>query len=239
MATIIEASLPVEDFALVETLQDCPEATVECEQIVEHPDETVMPLVWVRHTAPDAFETALEQDPTVATYTRLAATATEHLYEMDWTANVQFMLRILTIEGAVILDTVGTGDGWHLRVLFPDREDVRTTTDFCETHHLDFTIERIHHLEEDDVHQGSIRAGLTAPQREALTAAYQQGYFNVPRAVDLEAVATDLGISHQALSERLRRGHATLIEETLVNVTATATTSAGHTDEERARSDVD
>jgi hypothetical protein len=43
-------------------------------------------------------------------------------------------------------------------------------------------------------------------------------------------------ISHQALSERLRRGHATLIEETLVFETPSAT-SDHHSVADAARSD--
>ena len=215
MATIIQAEIPPAEFALANTLATCGEATIECEQIVEHPDNTVMPLVWVRNTDPDTFETALDQDDTVATYTRLASTDTELLYEMDWHANIQLVLRILTTEGAVILDTTGSAAGWHLQVLFPDRDDVRTTTDFCETHNLTLTIDSIRHLDDEESPQGSVRAGLTTDQHEALTTAYEQGYFAVPRGADLEAVADDLGVSHQALSERLRRGHETLIGETL------------------------
>jgi predicted DNA binding protein len=215
MATIIEATIPVEEFALAETLQTCGDATIECEQIVEHPDNTVMPLVWVRNTTPDAFEAALSQDPTVATYTQLAGTETEWLYEMDWSGNIQLVLQLLTMEGAVILNTVGSSDGWHVRVLFPDRDDVRTTTDFCETHNLTISIQSIRHLDDETSHQGGARFGLTADQHEALALAYKRGYFTVPRAVDLEAVADEIGVSHQALSERLRRGHQTLIKESL------------------------
>jgi predicted DNA binding protein len=238
MATIVEATIPVEEFALAETLRTCAEATIECEQFVEHPDETVMPLVWVRNTSPAAFEAALDQDPTVATYTQLAGTETEWLYEMDWQANIQLVLQFFTMEGAVILDTVGRGDGWHLRVLFPDRDDVRATTEFCETHNLSLTIESIRHLDDetDAASQGSIRAGLTTDQHEALTTAYEGGYFEVPRNANLEAIATTVGISHQALSERLRRGHATLIEETLIRETTPAT-SDHHPEADAARSE--
>jgi predicted DNA binding protein len=215
MATIIEAMIPTEEFALAETLQTCGEATVECEQIVEHPDNTVMPLVWVRTTSPDAFEAALAQDPTVETYTQLAETPTECLYEMHWGANIQLVLQCFTMEGAVILDTIGNDRGWHLRVLFPDRDDVRATSDFCETHNLTLTMHRIRQLDDDTARQGSARFGLTPDQHEALTCAYKQGYFRVPRDIDLDDLADGLDISHQALSERLRRGHETLIGKTL------------------------
>jgi predicted DNA binding protein len=233
MATLIEATIPAEEFALAETLQRCPDTIVDAERLVEQPAETVLPLVWVRNTSPDRFETALDHDPTVATATQLASTDTEWLYEMDWEGNIQLILEILTTEGAVILDTTGSVDGWHLRVLFPTREDVRTTHEFCETYNLTIDIHNIRHLNDEDASHGGIRAGLTADQHEALTAAYERGYFGVPRGDDLEAVAADLGVSHQALSERLRRGHETLIEETLVNGPMSAPGSTARSDDER------
>jgi predicted DNA binding protein len=245
MPTIIEATIPVEEFALAETLQRCADATVECEQIVEHPDNTVIPLVWVRNTSADAFEAALNQDATVATATQLAGTDTELLYEMDWSANIQLVLRILTTEGAVILDAVGSAAGWHLRVLFPDRDDVRETHDFCEAHNLTVTIRNIRHLDDEDPRQESVRAGLTVDQHEALTTAYNRGYFEVPRAAELEDVADDIGVSHQALSERLRRGHETLIGETLLVGTDPATADhqpvggVDRSDDEEAPPDAD
>ena len=41
------------------------------------------------------------------------------------------------------------------------------------------------------------------------------GYFDVPREAKLGDIADRLDVSHQALSERLRRGHANLVQETI------------------------
>jgi len=43
-----------------------------------------------------------------------------------------------------------------------------------------------------------------------------RGLYTVPREVELVDIAADLGISHQALSERLRRGIDALIQDTLM-----------------------
>ena len=56
-------------------------------------------------------------------------------------------------------------------------------------------------------------AGVTDKQRKALTRAFESGYYDIPRGVTTEELATDLGISHQALSERFRRAHKGLIED--------------------------
>ena len=49
----------------------------------------------------------------------------------------------------------------------------------------------------------------------ALGAALAAGYFETPRRTDLEALAEEFDISEQALSERLRRGVAAVLESTI------------------------
>ncbi len=49
--------------------------------------------------------------------------------------------------------------------------------------------------------------GLTPRQRGVLVVAARLGYYDIPRTVDLRGVGERLGISRQAVSERLRRGH--------------------------------
>ena len=46
--------------------------------------------------------------------------------------------------------------------------------------------------------------------------AFEAGYYNIPRSISAEELATDLGISHQALSARFRRAHSQLVESELV-----------------------
>lgn len=65
--------------------------------------------------------------------------------------------------------------------------------------------------------EARLQAGrsMTDPQRELVEYAYDEGYFNVPRAVTLAELGDRLGISDQAVNERLRRGLQTLIASTL------------------------
>lgn len=53
-------------------------------------------------------------------------------------------------------------------------------------------------------------AVLTVLQKETLELALDQGYYDVPKKASLHDLAADLGVSHQALSERLRRAHRNL-----------------------------
>lgn len=216
MATFCKLSLPAREFALARTFQTCPAAIVECERLIEPPSDAVMPLIWVRETSSDAFETALAQDPTVAAYTQLAGTESEGLYEMKWSDTIQLVLQLITTEGAVILDAIGSTEGWRFRVLFSTRDDLTETVERCKTRDFSLSIHTIRDFDNETLLHGSARFGLTADQHEALTHAYEQGYFAVPAEAGLEDLADDIGISHQALSERLRRGHETLIQEALL-----------------------
>jgi len=62
--------------------------------------------------------------------------------------------------------------------------------------------------------------GLTDRQREALVAAHELGYFDIPRTASLDEVAAELGIGASALSERLRRAQAALVETTVAPLPA-------------------
>jgi predicted HTH transcriptional regulator len=80
-------------------------------------------------------------------------------------------------------------------------------------HGIDFDVKNIHELSG----QQCKRFGLTDSQQTALRLAAARGYYSVPRDVTAEDLAAELGITHQALSERLRRGHGSLVDHLLSN----------------------
>ena len=77
------------------------------------------------------------------------------------------------------------------------------------------TLERTYPIAEQDDAAVAERWGLTPAQAEALQTAFELGYFEVPRDVDASDVAGELGVSKSAFLERLRRGLARLLAETL------------------------
>lgn len=136
----------------------------------------------------------------------------EQLYRMEWINAVHLLLQMFTNSRASVLDAYGRNDQWHPRILYPDRDLFSRTHEFCEDHRLAFDIRSIWELER----QPPGRYGLTDEQYEALVEAYQRGYFEVPRGITLAELAEELGVSHQALSERVRRGTGTLVDDTLM-----------------------
>lgn len=80
-------------------------------------------------------------------------------------------------------------------------------------------LERVAELTPDaNVDQGldaTIESSLTKQQREALIAALEQGYFNVPRGATATDVADELGISKSSFLGRMKRAQQTVFEQLL------------------------
>ena len=212
MATVVTGTVPAEEFALHQTLTAVSNAEVECERVVESGGDIVMPLAWARADDPGALDAALDEDPTVESVSLLAEFEEERLYRMNWIERVQLIIHMITNSDATILEAYGSGEQWTLRVMYPTRDDLSTTHEFCDAHGVTFDVERIRDLEGEPAG----RYGLTREQYEALRAAYEAGYFEVPRRTNLDSLAEELEISHQALSERIRRGEDALLEATLL-----------------------
>jgi hypothetical protein len=212
MATIVFASLPATKFALSHTLDALPGVAFECERIIESDTGALMPLVWVRGASEADLTATFERDETVRHATLVASFDDELLYRIAWVDELGVLLRMLTNAEATILSAVGRGDEWRLRLMFPDRGSLTATHEFCRAHGLDFEIESIRDM---DGHPAG-RHGLTDEQYDALVHAVRHGYYDVPKRVSLSDLADSLGISHQALSERLRRGVATLVDDALL-----------------------
>ena len=212
MATIVRGSVPASEFALGATLERLPEASFETERIVTSGEDAVMPLLWVRRVEREAVDRALESDPSVDSVESLADFGDEQLYRMQWIDHVDLLLQMLTNAEATVLDAYGREDHWELRVLYPDRNHFSSTHDFCSEHGFTFDVEAIRELEG----QPAGRFGLTEEQYRALVAATERGYYGVPRGTELQEIADEFDLSHQAFSERLRRGTESLVMDTLL-----------------------
>lgn len=212
VATIVRGFVPSSEFALGATLERLPDAAFETERIVTSGEDAVMPLLWVRRVGRSDADGALEADPTVESVSSLADFGTEHLYRMKWVGHVELLIQMLTNSEATILDAYGQGDKWALRVLYPDRDEFSKTHDFCNDHGLTFEVKSVREMKGDPAG----RFGLTEQQYQALVAATERGYYDIPRGSKLQEIAQEFDLSHQAFSERLRRGTASLVRDTLI-----------------------
>lgn len=215
MTTIAELTLPTDEFALGETLERLPDAEVRVESVVAEGPVRTMPLVWFGDVDPDELERALEADETVAEHLRLLEVPEEEewFYRLQYSEDVGSVCREVYASGGTVLDAQITDGQWTLRLLFPHREELSEAVSAIEDRDVHVDVRRMVEAGQDDDLETT--AALTEPQQEAIAEAYRQGYYDVPREISLEELAKELDISHQALSERLRRANRVLASEQL------------------------
>jgi len=149
----------------------------------------------------DALDRAAAADRGVADPCRLGAVDDAVLYR-------------LAVAGAAPLLAggqwlaAGYADGrWSVTARFEGRE---AFADHREALEADGTAVAV-----DGLYDRRENGGLTDRQRETLELAYRQGFFEVPRGTTMRELGEELGVSEQAVSQRLRRGYAHLVEGSL------------------------
>lgn len=211
MSTIVRATLPADQFALSETLRTAPTAEFEIVRMIAQRSDRFTPFLWATASDGsefDALPDVIESDPSTESVELISELDGEYLVRAEWTEGIDLIRHVLVDEEATILDARGGREGWQFRVLFPEHACVSSTYEYCDDHDIDLALEQISQL------SGAFRRGkfgLTKEQYEAIVGAYREGYYTVPRDVKLEELADRFDVSHQALSERLRRGHEKLI----------------------------
>ncbi|MFC7155015.1 helix-turn-helix domain-containing protein [Halomarina halobia] len=211
--TIAEIGVPTDKFALHETLKRHEGVTFEIERVVAYDAGRVMPYLWSSGMDGEALTTALGSDSSVETVSLFSDVDGEQLFQVEWAGWVRTLVRQFVEEEATILAATASHDGWQFRVLFPNREALSRTHDACGGKDMDLKYLKVHQMNAE--RPGTL--GLTTAQHETLGAALRHGYYKVPRGVTTAELADELGISHQALSERLRRAHEALVEHALMS----------------------
>lgn len=213
MSTIASLRVPAAEFALAETLEAVPAAEFEVVPVVAHGGRRPMPFVWVTGGDDERVGDAITADPSVESVERVSTLDTGWLYRVQWGDPARSFIETLVEENAVVLSAIGRRDEWHFHVLFSSRESLSVMYDGFETRDATLSVESIHELEEPGRYR---RYGLSDEQHTTLVRGYEEGFYDIPRAVDTSDLSTELGITHQALSERLRRGHRTLVKNALL-----------------------
>lgn len=215
MVTLVDATVPTEQFALTDTFDAVPEAEFQAVRVVANEDGRAMPFLWASAPDLDRLNEAIEEDSTTKRVQRLARRDERDLYRIDWEAPIRLVIAAIVEEQGTLLGTRGTAGCWEFQVLFTDHDAVSATYDCCREYGVDLSIRRVNGMDgvTDSIDNG--RVDLSDKQYEALTAAFETGYYRIPRQMTLGELADSLGVSHQALSERIRRGHQTLISSTL------------------------
>lgn len=208
--------------ALVST-QDCGlhELSTQLDAVVWESKDTIYAepgsmLLWIAGDYTEAIDDALTNDSSVGTHTLMTDGAERRLYRLNWAEAAGIMTLIDTLQDheGELRSASGRSDAeWTLDFVTPDREDLSAVCETCTAHGIQLELAAICDFDSDRDERAPVT--LTGPQYEALQAAYEHGYFEIPRETKLEKLASNLGVSHQSLSEVLRRAQHDLLDQTI------------------------
>lgn len=205
MAVLVELEIAAANTVLGQATTASPGTHISLEQIVPTSDAAI-PYFWVETDDFEGFEAAVRDHPNVTELKHITTVDGRRLYRIYW-AELGPFVDALTTSDATILDGHGS-DPWTFRLLFPSRADVTTFRELCTDADIVFDVRRVSDLTENAPQS---TYNLTDEQYEALLLAIERGYYSIPRQVTLAELAEDVGISQQAMSERLRRGTAKVL----------------------------
>lgn len=222
MTVIVDITVSSEDFTLGQTMQAVPDSRIEVEQLVPA-SELALPYFWVEQVNADAAEAALRDQPAVKSIRRADALDGKILFRIEWTEDVDSFLANLVEYEAAVLEATGTDDEWQFQLRFRSYEVLSSFYRACVDDGVGMKLDRVHNPVEA---ASSARFGLTEDQENTLIAAFEAGYFDIPRETTIQELGEILDISDSAVSQRLRRAESALIAATLL--TAADTSLSGH-----------
>jgi len=220
MAIITDVRFAHERGALAETLEALPETELTVVRETGTDPEHSRYLIRFEG-APPTVRRVLDRDRTVRDAEQIPGDVRPRLWGVEFAPEAKLLNPRVTSEGGFVLDArsarpEGGRRGWYERWLLPGREALRDVWEYARAEEFDFEIVNLRQQGGPDPDAPDPGA-LTDQQREALVAAYENGYFQVPRSVSMDDLASEFGISDSALSQRIRRGTAALIAETIAS----------------------
>jgi predicted DNA binding protein len=185
---------------LAETFGARPSVEFEVVREVAPDPECPAMFGWVTCGDYAAFEEAMDDDPTVASYTRFGENDTAVFYRIQTSESTDLITypKWVSLSAEKLSERYCDGK-WHTQMRYPDSAALHSFQQWCADNGVEFGLESVY--ASDPTRSGV----LTDQQREVMRVALEVGFFDIPRGATMADVADDLGVSEQAVSERLRR----------------------------------
>lgn len=208
MATLVEFTVSADEFPLGRLFTAVPAATVELERVVPT-DGSLFPYLWIRGGDRADVTAALEASAATETFTLVDDLPDRGLlYRARWRPEANGIVAALVDSEMTVLSAVGKRRQWWFGLRADGYDAIGRFQERCRDEDINISVSRLQPLAVDET-DGEI----TPPQLEALELAFERGYFDEPRRVTLDDLATELGITRQSLAGRLRRGHRNLLAD--------------------------
>lgn len=211
MTTVVELEVQSDRLGGSRAFERVPELEFRVDGVIGY----APPLVEVCGPDRRTVESALEADPGLEVVANLGGESQDQrwLFRIDFGRDLKLFAHLISETDGAIVTATASDRTWSLELLFEKRTAVSRAYELLDRY--DFSVRVTRMASADGT--GDVRSSLTETQYETVVAAYERGYFDVPREVTLRELAAELEISHQALSERLRRGQAALVGEELLD----------------------
>lgn len=221
MAVIAEITVPADTFVLGRTVDTHPDAQIEFEPIVPLRSESMpsLPLIWVSNGDPENVRRTLLDQEQIDAVNAITSGETKTLFEIEWDDDgIDGIIQPLIEYGGRILKATGTANEWEFHLLFDSHRSLSEFNMAATQGEIPITLQKIHNSEICNEYTSPTvdEPSLQPNYRDTLLHAYRNGYYDAPRQVRLSELAQKEDISDSALSKRLRRATASLIEHTLL-----------------------
>ena len=213
MSVIVEFDVRATDFELGRVLAVPGRGRIKLQEMIPLGDQ-VIPLIWLYETDSDDFVDTVRSHDGVERLTEFDETSDRILYALYWDMSRDELLSAISGQEGYLLKGSGSSGTWSLQVRFPDHESLPEFDDGCREEGISLTISAVYNPTPPDAREWY---GLSTPQRETLLLALGEGYYEIPRQISTKELGDALGISDQAVTERLRRAIRTLSQNTILS----------------------
>ncbi len=211
MSVIAQLSVDGDDFGLGRALDVISGITIELESLVPM-GERAVPFFWVHNSQRDVFIDTLYDEEYIGEIREVDVLDGRTLYALEWVADTDEFFRGIQQQDAQVLGALGTPRRWEFELRFPSHDALSDFQRHCIGEGITLDVSRIYNPTPPE---SGPWFGLTPVQRETLLLAIEEGYYDIPRQCTTLELAEELGISDQAITERLRRAIVTLVSNTL------------------------
>ena len=213
MSMIVSLSVPSSKFIFGGAFSDDPNAEIRLECDISISD-SLLPYIWVSGVQPDRIERELSSQTDVKYAEVIDQDGDNALVRITWQTTPEGLISLFEKSQVTVLEGIRSSGRWEFTLRFPDHEALSAFHQRCLNTNFQVKLNWI----QDPAYPGerTSQFGLTDAQQEALILAFDVGYFSIPREMTLGTFAEQVGVSDTAISQRLRRGTAALVENTLI-----------------------
>lgn len=205
MSLVLEWRQAAPFVKITDVPSEVPEMDLTVERWRVESDERVRAFILADGTAFETFESELEGLKTVEEFSLISEVGSARMYQVRFISKTQHMPEHSGVKG-VISDIEIQSDGLHITAHFQNREEVVKLIEFLEEKGLEVETHSIY-----ETRESSAAGEISEKQQEALVAAYEHGYFDVPKETTLSDLADELDVSPSSLSGRLKRAQQHLV----------------------------